>query len=235
MSEFLDFAKGLQADLFGTPEKAQAQAEKQAELEAQRVQAEKANNREAAGMRLFDAGIPSEVESVVRQVIRDGIDDPSWEYPDPIPQAMRAVTQGPTRLVVLLGPPGEGKSVAAGFALTHALEMGRQGLWRTGVQLAKELRSWDKSDVKIRHRAEGVDILVVDDLGLESARNASVAPALAGLLLSRFEAGRSTIVTSNIRGPEELRQRYGAQIFDRLRTRGGLLFLCTGKDYRKKS
>jgi hypothetical protein len=234
MSEFLDFAKGLQADLFGSPEKSKAQAEKQAELEHKRVQAEKANNREAAGMRLFDAGIPSEVEAVVRRVIRDGVDDPTWEYPDPIPQAMRAVTEGPTRLVVLLGPPGEGKSVAAGFALTHALELGRQGLWRTGVQLAKELRSWDKADVRVRHRAEQVDILVVDDLGLESARNPSVAPALAGLLLSRFEANRATIVTSNIRSPQELKQRYGAQVYDRLRTKGGLLFLCNGKDYRKK-
>ena len=231
MSEFAEFAETIRADLFGKPERAKAHEAKQAAIAKRAELADTANRRQGARARIVDAGIPDRVMSVVREVQGSCI-DPGYELADPIPQAMRAIQPGPTVLLVLLGPPGEGKSVAAGYALAHAIETGRQGLWRTGVQLARELGSWDRQDSAMRHRAHDCDVLVIDDAGMESARDPKSGPLIAGLLLSRYEAERPTIVTSNLPRPDDLRIRYGAQIIDRLRTSGGLIWRCVGRNYR---
>lgn len=231
--DFAEFARSIQKDLFGDKEKAAEAARVLAEREARSEAARRANLLQGAEMRIAEAGIPRRVLDKVRELQESSLADLGGELPSPIPECMRLVADGPTDIVVALGPVGEGKSVAAGYALIAALEQGKTGLWRTGVQIATELASWDKEDAGVRRRAALVDILAVDDLGLEPDREQKAARRIADLLKLRYESRLKTVVTSNIADAPTFLARYGSALADRLRTRHGLLTLCGGNAYRK--
>jgi hypothetical protein len=116
--------------------------------------------------------------------------------------------------VVLAGPPGNGKSLAAAYAIARA-----GGVWIDARRLANPKMEIDA--------AERAPLLVVDDLGTEySGTNAYATERAAALLELRYQDRRRTLVTTNLRR-DDFAARYGPRLFDRLRDRAKFLELLS--------
>lgn len=107
--------------------------------------------------------------------------------------------------LVLAGPPGVGKSIAAVYAVA-----------REGGRLLPARRLQDL-DLDLAGYATTGGVLVIDDLGCEYAGQSGWAVARATELLEwrHANAGR-LIITTNLRRPD-FAARYGARVDDRLR------------------
>ena len=116
------------------------------------------------------------------------------------------------------GQPGTGKTylaAAAGYALC---EKGVYLLYvSAGMLFAAyeddRFRRTDEARAEIR-RWESCDVLILDDLGTETASSLN-ASALYQLLNARLAAGKSTILCAGF-GVEELSRRYGPQTASRV-------------------
>lgn len=126
--------------------------------------------------------------------------------------------------LLLLGPVGIGKSVAAAWVLEQFAKgyawnsqptraelqpaMWVDGRELTGVrEFREEHQTWLKA-------MQGTALLVLDDAGheaTEAGRN-----ALTDILLARLAKKRRTVLTANLKA-EDLRKRYGDALADRFR------------------
>lgn len=99
--------------------------------------------------------------------------------------------------VLLLGPPGTGKShlvQAIGFA---AIAQGHQVYYREAHTLIEELMDATLDERRKKHMAdlERVELLIIDDLGMRKLPP-TAAEDLLEIIMRRYERG-STILTSN--------------------------------------
>jgi hypothetical protein len=144
--------------------------------------------------------------------------------------------------LLMLGGVGRGKSLAAAW-LWHQLraealsiasrpagvhaDSGRPIYRRAGDTLwlrARELQQlsgWDQQTGRsvrgeVLERCAGATGLVVDEMGAEDER---VSQSIAGVLEQRADAGRRTVMTSNLNGQAFLK-RYGDRLTSRLRAGG---------------
>jgi DNA replication protein DnaC len=129
--------------------------------------------------------------------------------------------------LVLLGPPGCGKSVAAGFVLADFVRQWRWGSQMTGGNDRPPAMFVQASDLT-RVSAFGPEhgewlknmkschLLVLDDAGDEATESGKTE--LAAVLLARERSLRETVLTANLR-PEMVRGRYGVAVADRLNRR----------------
>ena len=108
-------------------------------------------------------------------------------------------TSGDTRELLLSGPPGRGKSGLAKSAVYALQEQGVQVVWLP-VAGYMTLCKWDmdekKMETNIRQIAKRVEVLVLDDLGVEGATEYTIRE-LIELLEYRHENGLRTFITSN--------------------------------------
>lgn len=142
-------------------------------------------------------------------------------------QAAQDWRSSSSRLLVLSGPVGTGKSLAAAWAVHDwcrcnakrnpwgQLVYPNGQLWIGSSRLAKMLSSTLKACVEAVASLEKQGILVVDELG-EEVDAAQSAAAIASLITTRFAHNRHTIITTNCGGPT-FRERYGERLVDRLR------------------
>lgn len=131
---------------------------------------------------------------------------------------VRVPFMGSEWLLVLAGPPGTGKTIAAAYALARV-----GGHWLSARNLANP-----KFDISAAERA---DLLVLDDLGGEYSGASSFGPDRAAALLEmRHEEERRTIITTNLKEPD-LAARYGARLASRLKEQGRFI-ACVGADMR---
>ncbi len=101
------------------------------------------------------------------------------------------------RDVLLLGPPGLGKSHLAQAIGQHAIKAGFQVLYRSIFDMVRELQA-DASPAQLDRtlaRYLKPELLIVDDMGLKTLP-AKAGEVLLEIILRRYE-NRSTLMTSN--------------------------------------
>jgi DNA replication protein DnaC len=99
--------------------------------------------------------------------------------------------------ILILGPPGTGKSHVAKALATTAVQRGFKVLYREAHQLIEDVtEARELGDLrKLRAQIRGADLLLLDDLFLRKLP-AHAGDELADILMARYEKA-STIITSN--------------------------------------
>jgi DNA replication protein DnaC len=140
---------------------------------------------------------------------------------------------------LMIGSPGTGKSQIAKTIAHGAIEAGYKVMYREAHTFFEDL--FEASELKRRKKVNKLfsecDLLVIDDLFLRKKMPERAADDLLDIILTRYSARRSTVITSN-RPLEDwgklLRDNAASSaILDRLLHRGHLLQF-EGRSYRLK-
>jgi len=135
-----------------------------------------------------------------------------------------AMVQGRTRILLMTGERGAGKSFAAAI-----------WLWRFRAPSIKDATArmflpFDKLDDMTRDEREVASratSLVLDDVGAEQYPD-----AVATMIIRRHRDAMPTIVTTNLKDEEHFADRYGARVMDRLREVGKFV-KCGARSLRR--
>jgi DNA replication protein DnaC len=140
---------------------------------------------------------------------------------------------------LLIGSPGTGKSHIAKTVAHGAIQTGYKVMYREAHTFFEDL--FEASELKRKKKVNKLfsesDLLVIDDLFLRKKMPEQAADDLLDIILNRYSARRSTVITSN-RPLEDwgklLRDNAASSaIVDRLLHRGHLLQF-EGRSYRLK-
>jgi len=139
--------------------------------------------------------------------------------------------------LLILGPPGTGKSHVAKALATSAVQRGYKVLYREAHQLIEDITEARELGTfpKLRKQIRGAELLLIDDLFLRKLP-AHAGDELADVLMARYEKV-STIITSN-RPLDDWTRLLGdvvvvTPLLDRLMHHGHLLRF-EGKSWRLK-
>lgn len=138
--------------------------------------------------------------------------------------------------LVLYGTVGTGKDHLAFAAVNKAIRLHHaSAAWRNGRDLMGELRdriSEDKSESKLVSGLEAPDILVLSDpLPVMGSLSAYQADMLYRIIDNRYQQGKLTVVTLNIKDDADADDRLGAPTWDRI-CDGAWKIECKWPSYR---
>ena len=117
-------------------------------------------------------------------------------------------------MVFISGPVGVGKTVAAFvLAIAWSKTLGRSFLFTTSRDILKNEFDKDKIDFE-----KYSNLVIIDDLGREfiSESNAWGTDVFEALIDRSYSHKLPRIFTTNLT-PDEIRERYGARVYDRMR------------------
>lgn len=182
---------------------------------------------QAANDKLFAA------ERKIRKLVRAGCGERSAEASlNPRDTPAMAVTEKwldePGAWLLLAGSKGCGKTVAATWAVSQALEEGKSAAFRP-VSAVGALSQYDAGAAEMESLRR-VKLLVLDELGVEFASDYAKSRFFE-LLDARHEAKVKTILTTNL-SLEDAKRRLGDRIVDRIGG-DGAVFEFGGKSLRK--
>lgn len=144
--------------------------------------------------------------------------------------------------LLLLGPTGVGKTLAASLAV---VDFASQWPWNeqpSGIGAAEPVRYVDSSSLtrlsafdaeagRYVDSLRSCHLLVLEDAGDEGTELGK--GVFVELLMARHARRRRTVVTGNLR-PPQFRQRYGEAVADRIRTSGYMPDLFSEKSRRRR-
>ena len=138
-------------------------------------------------------------------------------------------------LLVLVGPPGSGKTHLLESIGRQFLDQGRTVRYELVAHLLQRLRSSYSMNEESRviEVCYGADVLLLDDLGLEKPSD-WVVEQLTSLIDERWRNNRLLAVGTNeshITIEERLGPRIASRLFDRTSGKSKVVYLVTG-DYR---
>lgn len=137
-------------------------------------------------------------------------------------KAVEAWVQGEFTTLVASASTGRGKSFAATWAVAEIQE---RSLWLPASHVRV---GWDE----LRQMAEKIPVLIVDDLGEEGASDWG-QKEVSTLLQNRHDAGRRTLVTTNLSKPD-IGTRYGERLISRWSDESARIVSIAGIDLRKR-
>lgn len=167
--------------------------------------------------RLERMGVPALVIEILE---RSNLETPAAKFVTEFLEADKSI-------LLLLGGPGTGKTIAAASALIEAPTHSSVFVQATDVARL--------SDFNVEHaheldRVTEARFLVLDDLGAEHANDFWVS-RLDGIINHRYARKLRTIITSNLDAPR-FKKQYGERIADRIR-QVGIVRSCGDKSMRR--
>ena len=133
--------------------------------------------------------------------------------------------------LVFYGPTGVGKThLAVGLLKAVIRDKGARGYFFQTTELLRLVRetynrSVDETEMEILRPVLDADVLVLDDLGVEKTSE-WVQETLGLVINTRYNARRSTIVTSNLRDPIDNTDMNSFMVQLGVRSRSRLLEMC---------
>lgn len=148
-----------------------------------------------------------------------------------------AVAAGEGRIgsVVLCGKPGTGKTHLAVGVVLRVLQAKRTVLKINVSDMIRRVReTWgsrDVSELQVYDMFANLDLLVIDELGVQSGSD-NEKQILFEVLNRRYEACLPVLVISNL-SPDGVKAELGDRVTDRLREDGGRIITCEWDSWRK--
>lgn len=136
--------------------------------------------------------------------------------------------------LLLTGATGTGKTFLSACIAREVTERGFSVVYDTAASIFRVMENeyfhrGEEDQSEAVERFLRCDLLIMDDLGTELT-TAFVQSALYRIVNTRLTAGKSTVISTNL-SPDELSERYTAQIFSRIEGEYEIL-PCLGDDIR---
>lgn len=228
IERLFDDPKALEEALrsFGMREGAGSSVSASVSIAPDPTQATLALERRRLRMKAAGALFPAAVEAAMASVGRPPVVEMGNDSTSALAQAVGSFMSAPAQLsLVLSAPAGRGKSWLATWAVAETTQ---RSVWLPAADV-RVGEAWEGLRVKAL-RASG--LLVVDDLGEEASGDWGVRE-MASLLEGRHNAGRRTIVTTNLM-PAAIGARYGERLLSRWSQEGVSKIVCVrGVDLRR--
>ena len=136
--------------------------------------------------------------------------------------------------LLLTGATGTGKTFLSACIAREVTERGFSVVYDTAAAIFRVMENeyfhrGEEDNTDAVERFLRCDLLIMDDLGTELT-TAFVQSALYRSINTRLTTGKSTVISTNL-SPDELYERYTAQIFSRIEGEYEIL-PCLGDDIR---